>query len=121
MILFALEHALRAVWAVLKAHDSHGYLNKDQDLQKAIADKLMALADSGVTDPQNCAVGRSKTSIYTIQPSSRAMPFDSTSVASNGSAGRCQVAWSPITFSTGVKARRALCRLVRPLARPYPK
>src|SRR5512140_3625748 len=52
MILFALEQALREVWAVLKAHDPHGYLDKDQDLQKAIADKLMALADSGVTDPQ---------------------------------------------------------------------
>ena len=36
MILFALEQALREVWAVLKAHD----------LQQAIADKLMALADS---------------------------------------------------------------------------
>jgi hypothetical protein len=52
MILFALEQALREVWAVLKAHDPHGYLDKDDDLQKAIADKLMALADSGVTDPQ---------------------------------------------------------------------
>jgi hypothetical protein len=52
MILFALEHALRAVWAVLKAHDPHGYLDKNEDLQKSIADKLMALADSGVTDPQ---------------------------------------------------------------------
>jgi hypothetical protein len=45
MILFALEQALREVWAVLKAHDPHGYL-VDQDLQQAIADKLMALADS---------------------------------------------------------------------------
>jgi hypothetical protein len=52
MILFALERALREVWAVLKAHDPHGYLDKDDGLQKAIADKLMALADSGVTDPQ---------------------------------------------------------------------
>ena len=52
MIMFALEQALREVLAVLKAHDPHEYLDKDQDLQKAIADKLMALADSGVTDPQ---------------------------------------------------------------------
>ena len=51
MILFALEQALREVWAVLKAHDPHGYL-VDQVLQKAIADKLMVLADSGVTDSQ---------------------------------------------------------------------
>ena len=43
---------MREVWAVLKAHDPHGYLDKDQDLQKAIADKLMALADAGVTDQQ---------------------------------------------------------------------
>jgi hypothetical protein len=52
MILFALEQALREVWAVLKAHDTHEYLDKDRDLQKAIADTLMALADSGVTDPE---------------------------------------------------------------------
>ena len=37
---------------MLKAHDPHGYLDKDEGLQKAIADKLMALANSGVTDPQ---------------------------------------------------------------------
>ena len=37
---------------MLKAHDPHGYLDKNEDLQKSIADKLMALADSGVTDPQ---------------------------------------------------------------------
>ena len=43
---------MREVSAVLKAHDPHGYLDKDQDLQKAIADKLMALADAGVTDQQ---------------------------------------------------------------------
>jgi len=52
MILFALEQALREVWAVLKAHDPNEYLDKDGELQKAIADTLMALADSGVTDPQ---------------------------------------------------------------------
>ena len=52
MVLFALEQALREVWAVLKAHDTYEYLDKDQDLQKAIADTLMALADFGVTDPQ---------------------------------------------------------------------
>ena len=52
MILFALEQALREVWAVLKAHDIHEYLDEDRDLQRAIADTLMALTDSGVTDPQ---------------------------------------------------------------------
>jgi hypothetical protein len=29
-----------------------GYLDKDEGLQKAIANKLIALAHSGVTDPQ---------------------------------------------------------------------
>ena len=53
MILFALEQALREVWAVLKAHDPHGYLDKDQDLQKAIADKLRMEARDvyNFTDP----------------------------------------------------------------------
>jgi hypothetical protein len=50
MILFALEQALREVWAVLKAHNIHEYLDKDRELQRAIADTLMALADPGVTD-----------------------------------------------------------------------
>jgi hypothetical protein len=36
-ILFALEQALREVWAVLKAHDPNEYLDKDGELQKAIA------------------------------------------------------------------------------------
>jgi hypothetical protein len=31
------------------------------------------------------------------------------------------VAWSPTTLTTGVPARRALCRLARPLARPGPR
>jgi len=52
MLLFALEQALREVWAVLKVHDPHEYLDKDRELQNAIADTLMALADSGVTDQQ---------------------------------------------------------------------
>ena len=45
----------------------------------------------------------------------------STSVSS----GECRpwwwVAWSPMTLTTGERARRALCRLARPLARPGPR
>ena len=52
MLLFALEQALREVLAVLKAHDPHEYLDKDRELQNAIANTLIALADSGVTDAQ---------------------------------------------------------------------
>ena len=44
MILFALEQALREVWAVLKAHDPHGYLDKDDGLHNAIADKLISVS-----------------------------------------------------------------------------
>ena len=42
-------------------------------------------------------------------------------VASSGSADTCQEACWPITISTGVAARRALWRLVSPLARPGPR
>ena len=37
------------------------------------------------------------------------------------SAARCQLAWSPIQFTTGEPARRALWRLARPFARPGPR
>ena len=50
MTLLTLEQALRDVWEVLKAHDPHHY--SDQDLQKAIANTLMVLVDTGVTDPR---------------------------------------------------------------------
>jgi hypothetical protein len=50
--LRALEQALREVWQVLKAHDPDRDWDRDSELQKGLADTLMALADSGVTDPQ---------------------------------------------------------------------
>ncbi len=37
------------------------------------------------------------------------------------SKGRCQVAWSPTQLTMPDRARRALCRLARPLARPGPQ
>jgi hypothetical protein len=50
--LLALEHAFRDVWAVLKAHDPNKDWDKDSELKKALAEKLIDLADAGVVDPQ---------------------------------------------------------------------
>ena len=46
---------------------------------------------------------------------------DSMSAVRGASAARCQLAWSPTRFTTGVCARRALCRLAMPLANPGPR
>src|SRR5436853_3898788 len=43
------------------------------------------------------------------------------SLVSGASAATCQVAWSPIRFTTGVWARLALWRLAIPLANPGPR
>jgi hypothetical protein len=51
-MLCALEDALRQVWQVLKAHDPYPDWESDPDLKKALAMRLMALADSGIRDPQ---------------------------------------------------------------------
>jgi hypothetical protein len=50
--LDALELALRDVWMVLKAHDPYGDWDNNLELKRQLARTLMALADSGVTDPQ---------------------------------------------------------------------
>ena len=50
--LDALEEALRDVWQVLKAHDPYPDWQEDPDLKAALAEKLMALVDSGVRDSQ---------------------------------------------------------------------
>ena len=50
--LQALEHALRDVWQVLKAHDPHHDWDKDSEFQQGLAATLMDLADAGVTDRQ---------------------------------------------------------------------
>ena len=50
--LQALEQALRDVWQVLKAHDPLRDWDKDTDFRRALAEKLMDLADAGVTEPQ---------------------------------------------------------------------
>ena len=50
--LQALEQALRDVWQVLKAHDPFRDWNKDADFRRSLAEKLMDLADAGVTEPQ---------------------------------------------------------------------
>ena len=48
----ALEQALRDVWQVLKAHDPERNWDKDSEVHRDLATTLIALADSGVTDPQ---------------------------------------------------------------------
>ena len=50
--LQALEQALRDVWQVLKAHDPYRDWDKDTDFRRGIAEKLMDLADAGVTERQ---------------------------------------------------------------------
>ncbi len=50
--LQALEHALRDVWQVLKAHDPYHNWDKDLEFQQGLAATLMDLADAGVTDRQ---------------------------------------------------------------------
>ena len=50
--LHALEEALRDVWMVLKAHDPDGAWDHKRELKRQVARTLMALADNGVTDPQ---------------------------------------------------------------------
>jgi hypothetical protein len=60
--LFALEQAMRDVWEVLKAHAPCSDWDKDPGLQNTLAEMLLDLADSGVTDPQDYAAGCSRTS-----------------------------------------------------------
>ena len=50
--LQALEQALRDVWQVLKAHDPLRDWDQDTDFRRGLAEKLMDLADAGVTEPQ---------------------------------------------------------------------
>ena len=52
MTLQALEQALKDVWQVLKAHDPFRDWDKDTDFRRGLAEKLMDLADAGVTEPQ---------------------------------------------------------------------
>ena len=50
--LLAIEQALKDVWQVLKAHEPYRDWDKDADFRRGLADKLMDLADAGVTEPQ---------------------------------------------------------------------
>jgi hypothetical protein len=50
--LLALEKAFSAAWSELRASDPLRDSDKDAELRVALADKLMALADAGVTDPE---------------------------------------------------------------------
>jgi hypothetical protein len=51
-VLQALEQALKDVWQVLKAHDPCRDWDKDPDFRRGLAEKLMDLADAGVTERQ---------------------------------------------------------------------
>ena len=51
-VLQALEQALKDVWQVLKAHDPYRDWDKDPDFRRGLAEKLMDLADAGVTERQ---------------------------------------------------------------------
>jgi hypothetical protein len=51
-IALAVEEALREIWKILQAHERFHDLDEDPELGQAIADKLMNLVDSGVTDPK---------------------------------------------------------------------
>jgi hypothetical protein len=50
--LVALEQALKDVCQVLKAHDPARNWENDAEVQQALAEKLMDLADAGVKDPE---------------------------------------------------------------------
>ena len=50
--LVALEQALRDVCQILKARDPNRDWEKDAEVQQALAEKLMDLADAGVRDPK---------------------------------------------------------------------
>jgi hypothetical protein len=41
---------MRDIWQVLKAYDPHRDWDKDPELNRALVEKLMDLADAGVTD-----------------------------------------------------------------------
>ena len=65
--LDALEQALRDVWQVLKAHDLHRDWDKDPETKNEVAEMLMALADAGISDPEEL---RSRTlECFDLKPS----------------------------------------------------
>jgi hypothetical protein len=55
--LLALEQARTDVWDVLKGHDPYRDWDKDPALKQVLAEKLMDLADTGVTDRQELRNG----------------------------------------------------------------
>jgi hypothetical protein len=49
--LLALEQVLEGIWVTLKAHDPLNDWKKATELKTLLAEKLMALADVGITNP----------------------------------------------------------------------
>lgn len=50
--LMALEMAMNSVWSTLQAHDPLRDWSKDDELKTLLAKKIMAIAETGVLDPQ---------------------------------------------------------------------
>jgi hypothetical protein len=50
--LVILDQAFEAAWAVIQAHDPFRDLDKDEQLQLALRQKLFALASLGQRDPE---------------------------------------------------------------------
>ena len=59
-MLFALDEALRDVWQVLIAHNPYLTREADSELQTAVAETLIDLADSGIRNPNEPKTGRFK-------------------------------------------------------------
>ena len=67
-MLFALEEALRDVWQVLIAHNPYLTREADSELQTAVAETLIDLADSGIRDPDELRGGPDASKFVTRAP-----------------------------------------------------
>ena len=62
----AVEEAVREIWKILQAHDRFRDLDEDPELGQAIADRLMNLVDSGVSDPKE--LRRQTLQLFDLKP-----------------------------------------------------
>ena len=98
-----------------------GSAGPDQDtsagrISVAIAPAAAAAATASAASPATSALRSDRRTHPDTDPASASM-----SDSSGASSRLWKVAWSPTTFTSGVPARRALCRLASPLARPGPR
>ena len=75
-----------------------------------------AAATASAASPATSALRSDRRTHPDTDPASASM-----SDSSGASSRLWKVAWSPTTVTSGVPARRALCRLASPLARPGPR